>query len=315
MSVIESFVQASTQVSSDDCPALNPPAASPTSDTVCLAVDGLSVRYGSGPAAVNDVSFRIARGERVALVGESGSGKTTLGLAVAGFLTQPGVSVTARRLEFDGRPIATGSKARLPGRVPGIAMVFQDAMTSLDPVWSIGSQLRAVLRGTEKISRAQARDQARYWLERVGLLDTARVMKSRSYELSGGMRQRAMLALALCGRPRLLIADEPTSALDASLSRKTMDLLLELTDGLDTSVLIVSHDIKLCQEYSDTTMVMYRGEIVETRPSADLDAAQHPYTAGLLRCIPTLERAFDDELPTLETTGAVRALFAPTGSR
>jgi ABC-type dipeptide/oligopeptide/nickel transport system ATPase component len=274
------------------------------------------VHYGANTAAVEDVSLRIMRGERVALVGESGSGKTTLGLAIAGFLTQPGVSVSAKTLEFEGQAIPTGSTSRLPTRVPAIAMVFQDAMTSLDPVWTIGSQLRAVIRANEKVSRKETEDRARHWLERVGLPDTKRILKNRSYELSGGMRQRIMIALALCGQPKLLIADEPTSALDASLSRKTMDLLLQLTQDFDTSLLIVSHDIRLCQEYSDTTMVMYRGHLVEAGPSATLDSnAQHPYTIGLLSCIPTLDRAFDDELPTLETVVATGPQVVRIGGR
>jgi ABC-type dipeptide/oligopeptide/nickel transport system ATPase component len=270
-----------------------------------LVVDGLSVLYGSGPGAVravNDVSFHIARGERVALVGESGSGKTTLGLAIAGFLTQPGVRLEAARMEFEGRPLARHTHGRLPVRTPGLSMMFQDAMTSLDPVWTIGSQIAAVIRAQEKLRRSEVRERCREWLHRVGIHDVDRVLKSRPYELSGGMRQRAMLAIALCGQPRLLIADEPTSALDASLSRNTMDLLLELTEDAGASLLIISHDILLCQDYADTTMVMRHGDIVETGTSVTLaSSAVHPYTIGLLRCVPTLESAGLDELPTFDT--------------
>jgi ABC-type dipeptide/oligopeptide/nickel transport system ATPase component len=270
-----------------------------------LVVDRLSVFYGSGPGAVravNDVSFRIAPGERVALVGESGSGKTTLGLAIAGFLTQPGIRLEAGRLEFEGRPLTRHANGRLPVRTPGLSMMFQDAMTSLDPVWTIGSQIAAVIRAQEKLRRSEVRERCREWLHRVGIHDVDRVLKNRPYELSGGMRQRAMLAIALCGKPRLLIADEPTSALDASLSRNTMDLLLELTEDAGASLLIISHDILLCQDYADTTMVMRHGDIVETGSSTTLAAtAVHPYTIGLLRCVPTLESAGLDELPTFDT--------------
>jgi ABC-type dipeptide/oligopeptide/nickel transport system ATPase component len=303
-------------------PAAAPAApADPSASLPSLVVEGLSVHYGSGPSrvcAVQDASFCIAQGERVALVGESGSGKTTLGLAVAGFLTQPGVEVTSDRLQFAGRPIVRNDRVRLPERTPGISMVFQDAMTSLDPVWTIGSQLRAVIRaGGEKLSRREVQDRARHWLDRVGIQDLDRVMKNRPYELSGGMRQRAMMALALCGRPKLLIADEPTSALDASLSRNTMDLLMELTQDFGASLLIISHDILLCQEYADTTMVMYHGRIVETGASATLaGTATHPYTIGLLSCIPTLDSAFLDELPTLESfVGADSRLPVAAGGR
>lgn len=274
-----------------------------------LVVKDLSVRYGVGGrkpvTALDNVSLTLERGERVALVGESGSGKTTMGLAIAGFLTQVGVEVTASRLEFDERTIDRTHVSRMPVRTPGMSMMFQDAMTSLDPVWTIGSQLLAVLKANNKLSRREAKDKAHDWLQRVGLTDTQRVMKARPYELSGGMRQRAMLALALAGNPRLLIADEPTSALDASLSREAMELLVELTDDFGASLLIISHDIHLCQEYADRTMVMYGGQIVEQGPSRSLArTATHPYTIGLLRCIPTLESANLDELPTLASVAA-----------
>jgi ABC-type dipeptide/oligopeptide/nickel transport system ATPase component len=289
-----------------DLPVVDLPGmASPASPAPSLVVENLTVQFGSGPSrvtAVRGVSFAISPGEKVALVGESGSGKSTLGLAIAGFLTQVGVEVTADYLTFDGRPIVRDHRLRLPARTPGIAMVFQDAMTSLDPVWTIGSQLAAVIRGTDKqLSRAEVRERSRSWLDRVGIHEVDRVLKNRPYELSGGMQQRAMMALALCGRPRLLIADEPTSALDASLSRNTMELLLELTEDVGTSLLIISHDILLCQDYADTTMVMRRGELVEVGASATLAAtATHPYTIGLLSCVPTLDSAGLDELPTFD---------------
>jgi peptide/nickel transport system ATP-binding protein len=167
-------------------------------------------------------------------------------------------------------------------------------------VWTVGSQLRSVLRANNRITSKEATDLARSWLVRVGLSDTDRVMKARPYELSGGMRQRVMLAIALSGNPRLVIADEPTSALDASVSRATMDLLLELVTEFDTSLLIVSHDIHLCMEYSERTMVMYQGDIVEEGPSDYLAShATHPYAVALLQCIPSLESRHSDRLPTL----------------
>lgn len=267
-----------------------------------LVVDGLTVRYGgpSGAVAVNSVSFSVGRGERVALVGESGSGKTTLGLATAGFLTQPGVHITARKMDFDGSPLNAEHHTRMPKRTPGISMVFQDAMTSLDPVWRVGSQIVAVLKGAIGLATDEAEEAAAQWIHRVGLHDVDRVLRARPYELSGGMRQRVMIAIALAGQPKLLIADEPTSALDASVSRATMDLLLELVTDLNTSLLIVSHDIHLCLEYSERTLVMYKGSLVEQGASSTLaSAAKHPYAVGLLQCIPTLESRHLDRLPTL----------------
>lgn len=267
-----------------------------------LEVRDLTVRYGgqAGTTAVQKVSFTVAAGERVAVVGESGSGKSTLGLALAGLLRDGTISATA--LEFDGRQLDRSSGHHwLPERTPGMSMVFQDAMTSLDPVWSIGSQLVSVIRATGGTSRRQARVQAREWLGRVGLTDAERVMRARPYELSGGMRQRVMIALALCGRPRLLIADEPTSALDAALARATMELLLDLSEREGTAVVIISHDIDLCLNYADRLFVMYRGEIVEQIASAQAaTSCRHPYSIGLIRCVPTLESVDVEHLPTLE---------------
>ncbi|MGE3621248.1 MAG: ABC transporter ATP-binding protein [Acidimicrobiia bacterium] len=278
------------------------PAGGPDRGSL-LSLEGLSVRFDTrhrSVTAVDDVSFELGRGERVALIGESGSGKTATCLAIAGFLTQPNVTVSTRRLSFDGQDVVRRRSSRLPTRTPGLAMVFQDAMTSLDPVWTIGSQITAVLRATSKCSRHEARERAAEWLGRVGLHDTRRVLRARPYELSGGMRQRVMLALALCWNPKLLIADEPTSALDASLARDAMELLLHLTDEMGTTLLIVSHDIRLSQEYCDRTLVMYGGRIVEQGPSRRIqDAPRHPYTIGLLESIPTLESADLDVLPTI----------------
>jgi oligopeptide/dipeptide ABC transporter ATP-binding protein len=191
-------------------------------------------------------------------------------------------------------------------------MVFQDAATSLDPVWTIGSQLRDVIRTTRGVDRKRATEIATGWLVKVGLTDTRRVLASRPYELSGGMRQRAMIALALSGKPQLLIADEPTSALDASLSREVMELLVTLTDELGTGLLIVSHDIHLCQGYADRMLVMYGGRIVETGAAATLERdARHPYTRALLRSVPTLETARLPRLPTI--TAPVAGQHNPAG--
>ncbi|MET0324757.1 MAG: ABC transporter ATP-binding protein [Ilumatobacteraceae bacterium] len=268
-----------------------------------LDVEGLTVRYETehgDVVAVDDVSFTVAPGERVALVGESGSGKSGTCLAIAGLLTHPSARISATRLAFEGIERDPRPTSRLPRRVPGMAMVFQDASTSLDPVWTIGSQLVDILRATQRTSRKDAKRQAVDWLHRVGLTDTDRVMKSRSYELSGGMRQRAMLAMALSGQPRLLIADEPTSALDASLSQEMMQLLLTLTSEFGAGLLLVSHDVHLCQTFTDRMLVMYGGKIVEEGVSRALETdAAHPYTQALLRSAPTLHSADLDVLPTI----------------
>jgi peptide/nickel transport system ATP-binding protein len=281
------------------------PAQAPGTPTPLLVARDLTVTYLTGAepvVAISGATVEIAPGERVALVGESGSGKSTLGLALAGLLAGPDIEITSSTLTFAGKPVTWRRNHRLPVRTPGIAMVFQDAMTSIDPVWTIGSQLTSVLRATEKTSRREAKQHARDWLVRVGLKDTERVMQAHPYELSGGMRQRAMIALALCSKPSLLIADEPTSALDASLSRRTLELLLQLTEQSGTALLIISHDIGLCQEFTQRTLVAYQGRLVDEGPSDRLhEIAEHPYTQGLLSCIPTLDNADMDELPTLES--------------
>jgi peptide/nickel transport system ATP-binding protein len=287
----------------DDAAVTSTPASS-----AVLDVENLTVRYKVADGyftAVDNVSFKVAPGERIAIVGESGSGKTNTCLAIAGFLTQPNAVIEADAIAFQGTSIVQRKRKRLPHRIPGLAMVFQDANTSLDPVWTVGSQLIDILRATQKISRKDAKAKAAEWLLKVGMADPERVMNSRPYELSGGMRQRVMVALALAGGPRLLIADEPTSALDATLSRDIMQLLLALTTETGTGLILVTHDIHLGQAFTDRMLVMYGGRIVEEGASSTLDTtAVHPYTQALMRSVPTLESADLDVLPTIPISAA-----------
>ncbi|ORM34069.1 ABC transporter ATP-binding protein [Williamsia sp. 1135] len=272
-----------------------------------LNVSGLTITYPTPTGsftAVDNFSLTMQPGKRVAIVGESGSGKTNACMAIAGFLAAE-ANVTADALSFEGRDLLVRKKLAIPERIEGVSVVFQDAMTSLDPVWTIGSQLVAVIRNNEKITRKKAKESAAEWLRKVGLTDTERVFAARPYELSGGMRQRVMIAIALCGKPRLLIADEPTSALDATLSKELMHLLVGLTEELGTALLMISHDIALCQAFTDWTVVMHRGVAVEEGPSATLaQRAEHPYTQGLISCIPTLDNASWDRLPTMHKESA-----------
>ncbi|MCF7553799.1 ABC transporter ATP-binding protein [Pseudonocardia sp. WMMC193] len=275
-----------------------------------LEVRGLTITYPTptGPfTAVDGVDLVLRPGDKVAVVGESGSGKTNACMAVAGFLA-PEAQVSAEAMAFAGADLRARRARAIPERITGVGVVFQDAMTSLDPVWTVGQQLCAVIRHNEKLSRKEVRARAADWLRRVGLHDTERVLAARPYELSGGMRQRVMIAIALSARPRLLIADEPTSALDATLSRELMQLMVELTEELGAALLMVSHDIALCQAFTDRTVVMYQGRVVDQGPSRTLaDTATHAYTRGLIACVPRLENADWKRLPTMARIDGVPA--------
>ncbi|MEV1292190.1 ABC transporter ATP-binding protein [Pseudonocardia sp. NPDC049635] len=272
-----------------------------TPGTAQLEVIGLTVRYSGqvDAPAVDDVTFSIAPGELVALVGESGSGKTTLGMAVGGF-SDPAATVTGE-LRLAGRSIPPPAATLLPYRRAGVSMVFQDPMSSLDVVWTVRSQFSAVLRGTGVTDRAEIRARTAQWLLKVGLTDPDRVMASRPYELSGGMRQRVMIALALCSAPALVVADEPTGSLDAENSRAAMASFIDLARDSGTSLLMISHDIRLCREYADRILVMHRGKVVEQLAANAVDDAVHPYTRALLRCVPTMANFTVRRLPTVDS--------------
>ncbi|MGW9112531.1 ATP-binding cassette domain-containing protein [Microbacterium sp. NPDC055683] len=272
-----------------------------------LVLRNLSVAY-DGAFAVRDVVLDVPRGQRVALIGESGSGKTTVCMAAAGFLPRSATIIADER-SFEGIPIgAARQKTLIAPRVPGVVTIFQDAMSSLDPVATVGRQFRAVLTGVRRFSREGARQRAAGLLRSVGLLDVDRVWGSTPQKLSGGMRQRVMIALALAAEPRLIIADEPTSALDASVARETMEVLSRLTVETGAALLIVSHDIALCRHYVDHLVVMRGGAVVDRLTPAEL-AAREPgssYARGLLDAIPTLENWDTARLATIEQE-AVRA--------
>ncbi len=272
-----------------------------------MAIDRMSVCYvtddGTVPA-VSDVSFRLSTSERLAIVGESGSGKSTLALALAGLLPRHVAEISCESARIGGRPVdLRADKSVIPRRREGVSMIFQDAMTSLDPVASISHQFRTVLKAGSGLGRAEARRAALNWTEKVGIHEPERVLRLRPYELSGGMRQRVMIALALCSAPKALIADEPTSALDASVSRKVMDLVLGLTQELGTALIMITHDVDLAREYTDRTLVLYRGEVQDLCATAELMSPERSsYTQALMRCVPRLGDHALDVLPTLTTS-------------
>lgn len=256
--------------------------------TALLTVDDLRVRFPTRTGvieAVRGVSFDLGR-ERLGIVGESGSGKSQTGRAIMG-LTHKYAEVTARKLEFDGIDlIAAPPKLRRDLRGRRIAMILQDPKYSLDPVMTIGRQIVETLRTHEKIGKAQARDRALAMLEAVQIRDPVRVYDLFPHEVSGGMGQRAMIAMMLVTGPELLIADEPTSALDVTVQLDVLGILDRLVAERGMGLIFISHDLRLVSSFCDRVIVMYAGRIVEQLKASDLSRAQHPYTQGLLNCMP-----------------------------
>jgi oligopeptide/dipeptide ABC transporter ATP-binding protein len=252
-----------------------------------IAVPGPS---GEEVPAVDGVSFDVAAGEIVALVGESGCGKTLTSLALVD-LVPPPVRVLSGDVFFSGRDVqALGAREKERLRGGGIGLVFQEPAAALDPVRTIGWELTAVLERHRGMSRKAAQGEARRWLQRVALPDPGRQMHAFPHQLSGGMRQRALLALALAGGPRLLVADEPTAALDVTVQAQILELLLTLRHELALSVLLVTHDLGVVAEAADRVLVMYAGEIVESASARELFAhPRHPYTRALLAARPGYE--------------------------
>jgi peptide/nickel transport system ATP-binding protein len=251
---------------------------------------------------VRGVSFELGR-ERLGIVGESGSGKSQTGRAILG-LTPSAGRVEAERLEFDGTDLR-GLSARAWRKLRGrrMSMVMQDPKFSLNPVMTIGRQIVEACRGQRGASRAEARRIAVEMLEAVQIRDAPRVMDAYPHELSGGMGQRAMIAMMLVGEPDLLIADEPTSALDVTVQLEVLAILDGLVRERGMGLIFISHDLRLVSSFCDRVLVMYAGRVVEELEASELDRARHPYTRGLLDCLPRLD-ADHRPLPTLERDAA-----------
>jgi oligopeptide/dipeptide ABC transporter ATP-binding protein len=254
-----------------------------------LEVRGLTVDFAGaqGMRAVDGVDLAVAPRERLAIVGESGSGKSQLLLACTGLLAANGRSVGSVRL--DGRELLGDARATRNARGPGIGFVFQDASGSLTPHRRIGDQLAEVTMAAHRVPRRAAVDEAAAMLGRVRLPDAGRLLARYPHELSGGMRQRVAIALALMAKPRILFADEPTTALDVTVQAEVMALLASLCDELGMALLIVTHDLGVVAALADRIAVMYAGRFVETGEAEALLAnPRHPYTAGLLAAVPRL---------------------------
>jgi oligopeptide/dipeptide ABC transporter ATP-binding protein len=260
-----------------------------------LSVRGLSVHIPVPPhvlRAVDDVSFDLARGETLGLVGESGSGKTMTALALMRLLEPPLADLPRGEVRLQGEELMRlpeGAMSRLRGRA--LSMVFQEPMTSLNPVMSVGRQIEEPLRRHLGLSGRTARARAVEMLGHVGIPEPARVAQGHPHELSGGMRQRAMIAIALACRPSLLIADEPTTALDVTVQAQILELLAALQAEMGTAILLITHDLAVVAETAHRVAVMYAGRIVEAGPVAEIfGSPRHFYTRGLLASIPRITR-------------------------
>ncbi|WP_144299765.1 ABC transporter ATP-binding protein [Elioraea rosea] len=281
-----------------------------------LSVEGLSVGFATdrGPIeVVEDLSFSLARGRTLAIVGESGCGKSVTSLALMRLL--PRNARIRGRVVFDGADLLA-----LPGpdmrRLRGgeIAMIFQEPMTSLNPAFTVGDQIAEAIREHRAIGEREAREEAVAMLRRVRIPDPAARAEEYPHRLSGGMRQRVMIAMAMACRPKLLIADEPTTALDVTIQAQILDLMREMAAESGTAIILITHDLGVVAEMADEVLVMYAGRAAETAPARRLFAApNHPYTVGLMGAIPRLDED-RGRLATIE--GAVPSPSAwPPGCR
>ncbi len=259
-----------------------------------LAVKNLRTVFASGRgelAAVDDVSFDLAEREVLGIVGESGSGKSVTALSIMGLLPKPPARVVAGSIRFAGEDLLALSERGLRRvRGPGIGMIFQEPMTSLNPLFSIGNQLVETIRAHERLSPRACRARAIAMLAKVGIAAPERRLDDYPHQLSGGMRQRVMIAMALACNPKLLIADEPTTALDVTIQAQILELLLGLRDEFGMAVIIITHNMGVVAEMADRVLVMYAGKIVERAGVDDLfEKPAHPYTRGLLDSIPAID--------------------------
>ncbi|MBL9146607.1 MAG: ABC transporter ATP-binding protein [Verrucomicrobiaceae bacterium] len=247
-------------------------------------------RYGAEPTkAVQQLSLDLMPGESMAIVGESGSGKSATALALARLLPEPPATVRATKLELHGKDILRLSPAELRQvRGKDIAYVFQEPSTSLNPVLTVRTQMAESL----QLHRPDVKDidaEIITWLDKVGIVDPAKRLRAYPHELSGGMQQRVMIAMALCTQPRLLIADEPTTALDVTIQKQIIDLLAQLRRDLGMSIILITHNFGIIRDIVDKVVVMFRGKVVETGPVDEvLKNPQHPYTQALLACVPRM---------------------------
>lgn len=268
-----------------------------------LEVDGLTTTfkgdYGIN-TSVDHICFHVDKGETVCIVGESGCGKSVTSLSIMGLLARNG-KVTDGEIRFDGKNLSDMSEKELDQiRGNRVTMIFQDPLTSLNPVFTVGSQIMESIRTHLGLSKKEAQERAQMLLGKVGMPDVKRTMKKFPHTLSGGMRQRAMIAMALSCNPELLIADEPTTALDVTIQAQIMKLLKELQKENGMAVILITHDIGLVARMADRVLVMYAGQLIEEAPVKELfKNPRHPYTQALLSSVPTIRDAADRQLEAI----------------
>ena len=266
--------------------------------------------------AVDGVDFEISAGKTLGLVGESGSGKSVTALSLMGLLDRPGRIEAGSEIIFNGRDLTKLPEAALQQiRGSEVSMIFQEPMTSLNPVFTVGYQVAEAVRHHNKLSAGAARDRAVEMLALVGIPSPSRRANDYPHQMSGGMRQRVMIAMALSCNPKLLIADEPTTALDVTIQAQILELMKDLCDRLGTAVLLITHDLGVVAEMADEVAVMYAGRVVESGPVESIfKSPQHPYTEALLKSIPILGMTQSEPLKVI--SGMVpSALNWPRGCR
>jgi oligopeptide/dipeptide ABC transporter ATP-binding protein len=266
-----------------------------------LSVQGLSTAFGSA-TVVDRISFDLAVGEVLGIVGESGSGKSVTALSIMRLIAHPG-RITTGTVMFEGEDLLKKSEAEMRNiRGARISMIFQEPMTSLNPVFTIGDQIMETLRQHQGMDRAAARRKAVELLKLVEIPSAERRVDEYPHQMSGGMRQRVMIAIALACSPKLLIADEPTTALDVTIQAQILDLLRQLQRELGMAVILITHDLGVVAEFVQRVIVMYAARGAETGPVANLFRAPlHPYTEGLLQSVPQLDHVVE-RLPAIEGT-------------
>jgi peptide/nickel transport system ATP-binding protein len=273
-------------------------------ETPLLSVKNLIVEFGTrhgAVRAVDNISFDLYPNETVGIVGESGCGKTVTGLTLLRLIPMPPGRIVQGSIEFEGKDLTRLSDREMQDmRGADISMIFQEPMTALNPVFTVGNQMMDVLRNHKAMSRKQARAAAIEMLRLVGIPAAEKRIDEYPHQLSGGMRQRVMIAMALSCGPKLLVADEPTTALDVTTQAQVMEQIVKLQDEFRMSVILVTHDLGVVAESCDRVIVMYCGNIIETAPIDELfERPQHPYTKGLLASIPKLREEKLAELPII----------------